>query len=256
MIRVLIVEDEPLAVVKLKGMVEKLFNDLLVVGETDSVESTLNWLAQNTNPDLIFMDIHLGDGLCFNIFEKTKLDCPVIFTTAYDHYAIKAFKTNSIDYLLKPIEEEELKGAIEKFKRLQNGAKQPVFETQMIDAVKRALFAKEYKDRFIVKVGEHIRIIPINEVLYFFSFQKGTFLRTKQGKNYLLELSLEKLEEQVDPKIYFRINRKYMVCLDGISDIISVSSSRLKLKMPLQEEDDLVVSRERISEFRTWLEGK
>jgi DNA-binding LytR/AlgR family response regulator len=257
MIRVLIVEDEPLASSQLKKVLSRLYSDITVAGETDSVESTVSWLTRNLRPDLIFMDIQLGDGLSFDIFGQTNVSSPVIFTTAYDQYAIKAFKTNSIDYLLKPIDEQELKGAIEKFRRLKNLPEtQALPDARTIEAVKKLLFAPNYKDRFVVKIGDHIRMVPVSEVHYFFSFQKGTFLRTNQGKNYLIEQSLDKLEELLDPAKFFRINRKYTVCIDSITDMIAVSSNRIKLKTTFQEEDDLVVSRERIKEFREWLEGK
>jgi DNA-binding LytR/AlgR family response regulator len=254
---ILIVEDEQFAALRLEQLIKGILPDGIHLELVSSVAAAVSWLQNHPAPDLLFLDVHLGDGLSFEIMDRIKVTAPVIFTTAYDQYAIKAFKLNSIDYLLKPIDETELKNAIKKFQNL-NKAQAP--EISMPDysqwmQVMQQLQKPAYKDRFTAKVGPRIKIVQQADILYFYSFQKGTFIRTTDGRNYLIENTLEWVEEVVDPSAFFRINRKYVIALAHIADIITESSSRLKLKMPHQEEDDLIVARERVKEFREWIEG-
>jgi DNA-binding LytR/AlgR family response regulator len=253
-LKVLIVEDEPLAAAQLAAQLAAIRPDVQVVAVCDTVRSTVEWLKNNEAPGLMFFDIHLGDGICFEVFDQIKTESPVIFTTAYDQYALKAFKVNSIDYLLKPIDRAELAAALQKFDNTE-GTGRNVFSPDFIEKLMLAANPEPYKKRFLVKVGVHIRMADVADILYFYSYSKGTYLKMKDGKDYLIDQSLEVLEEQVDPKIFFRINRKYLIALKSINDVITYSNSRLKLKIALASEDDFLVAREKVKEFKTWLEG-
>ncbi len=252
--RILIVEDEPLAAAQLAAQLVVLEPDATIVGVCDTVKSAVEWLNSNEAPDLSFFDIHLGDGLSFEIFEHVKFNDPVIFITAFDQYAIQAFKVNSIDYLLKPVEPNELEKALQKFNNLTSPKTSNV-TSQVIEDIISSLGKRKYKERFLVKVGTHLRIIDIEDVLYFYSFQKGTFVKLTDGKDYLLDQSLELLEELVDPTIFFRINRKYLLAFKSINDVISYSNSRLKLKVQFPHDNDFLVAREKVKSFKSWLEG-
>ena len=247
----IIIEDERLSAERLAGMVSRLFPDFVLVKTFDSVKSAVKWLSNNEHPALGFFDIQLADGLSFEIFEQVQLQFPVIFTTAFNEYAIRAFKVNSIDYLLKPIDEAELKASIQKF-RLGHG--KPVeLETNAI-AKTLQILTNSYKSRFLIKVGEHLRMITVDEILMFVSIEKSTYLRTNSGRDYGIDFTLEQLEGLIDPKLFFRINRKYLISLKSIQDIITYSTSRLKLKLTVTTDEDIIVSRERVSEFKSWLE--
>lgn len=206
------------------------------------------------------MDIQLGDGLSFEIFQKTEIKCPVIFTTAYDEYAVRAFKVNSIDYLLKPIDADELRAAIEKFKNLQK----PIQKAGTITHQNLTLLEKamqllgqqpQYKNRFVIKIGEHLKYIPTDSIDFFFSREKATYLQTKDNKRFVIDYPLDQLEKMMDPKDFFRINRAYLVCLTAIQDIITYSSSRLKTVLRNSPEPDIVVSRDKVQSFKDWLDG-
>lgn len=252
--KVLIIEDEPLAAAQLAALLAQIKPGAEIAGVCDTVESAIKWFTTNTQPDLAFFDIQLGDGLSFEIFNKVEIKMPVIFTTAYDQYALQAFKVNSIDYLLKPIDKEELSNAIRKFENLQVN-----YNTQLPAEMIRDLISsvgkQTYKKRFIVKIGTHLRAINTSEIRYFYSFQKGTFLKATDGRNYLLDQTLEVIEQLIDPEQFFRINRKYLVGIDSITDMHAYSNSRLKIKVMNQEEDDFLVAREKVKAFKDWLEG-
>ena len=213
----------------------------------ESVDDAVNWFSQNQKPDLIFMDIQLDDGISFEIFDAVKIDCPVIFTTAYNEYAIRAFKVNSVDYLLKPIEQEALDTAIQKFKKLFGMTGD--FETKLAKVFGQ--ISAKYKSRFFVKVGIRYQSIPVENICCFFVEGRSTFLRTKQDKSYDLDYSLEQLQNMVDPGQFFRINRNYLVNINCIDEIISYSTNRLKLKVGKTE---LIVSREKVAEFKRWMD--
>ena len=251
----LVIEDEKLAADRLIGLVKELDSGFELVGKTDSVKSSVRWLQNNVAPDLILMDIHLADGISFKIFELIKVEVPVIFTTAYNEYAIRAFKVNSIDYLLKPIDRDDLQKAIDKFNHLfQKPEEKVVYDSGVMEKLIQ-MFSNSYKARFVVRVGEHLRHISIEEVAFFHSMEKETYLSTFTGKSYGLEYSLDQLEELTDPKSFFRINRKYLISLKSIKDIIAYSGSRLKIKINDQNDDETLVSREKVAEFKNWLEG-
>ncbi|NOX46564.1 MAG: response regulator transcription factor [Chlorobi bacterium] len=249
---VLIIEDERLAAERLESLIKQYDADINVVGFCDSVSASVKWFNSNPAPDLAFLDIQLADGLSFEIFEQTIVDCPVIFTTAFDEYAIKAFKVNSIDYLLKPIDLEELSAAIEKFKKTQRPEAVPQ-QHQVFDKVLQML-SHNYKKRFVIKVGEHIRSIPVENILYFYSYEKATFLHTSDNRNYVIDYPLEQLEDLVDPGLFFRVNRKYMIAMNSFDDIISYSNSRLKVELLHSDDQDVIVAREKVKEFKNWLD--
>ena len=247
----LIIEDEKIAAERLKELVKRYDETIDVLGVLQSVRESVCWLETGTNVDLIFMDIQLADGISFEIFEKTIVRSPIIFTTAYDEYALKAFKVNSIDYLLKPIDFDELCRAIEKYKSNQ---KMNLHPAHVFDNVLKQL-TREYKTKFVVKVGEHIKVILSEHVQFFSVIEKSTFLHTGSGRDYAVNYSLEHLEELLDPKQFFRINRKYILAFTAIKDIVSYSNTRLQIKLDRgKTEEDLIVSRERVKAFKSWLE--
>jgi DNA-binding LytR/AlgR family response regulator len=249
--RILIIEDEKPAARLLQRKVEKL--GLHVETLLHSVEEALHWFTANEHPDLIFLDIQLSDGLSFEIFEKIEIKSAVIFTTAFDEYALRAFKLNSIDYLLKPIDEEDLEIAITKFK---NQFQKSSISSLDFEAIKRMLVnptEKTYKQRFTIKIGEHLKMISIEEVECFFSENKGTYLHTIDNRDYLLDVTLEQLETELNPKDFFRVSRKFIIPLKTIKDIVVYSNSRLKVILPTYKADEVIVSRERVNDFKEWL---
>lgn len=247
----LIVEDEKVAAVRLSGLIKKYDSTIDILGIVQSVKNAVQWINTHQAPDLIFMDIQLADGLSFEIFEQTIVKTPVVFTTAYDEYALKAFKVNSIDFLLKPIDQDELDNAINKFKENITPKEIP---TQVFDSILLSL-TKKYKIKFVVKVGEHIKVFTIKDVQCFYSMEKYTFLQNNSGRDYAINYTLDQLEDLLDPAQFFRINRKFIVTLTAISDIISYSNSRLLVKLNSNESDDLIVSREKVQDFKIWLEN-
>jgi DNA-binding LytR/AlgR family response regulator len=253
--KILIVEDEPLAAAQLAANIAGIKPDAQIMAVCDTVKSTVTWLQNNPAPDLSFFDIQLGDGLSFEIFEKVDFRQPVIFITAFNQYAIQAFKVNSIDYLLKPIDRNDLERALTKYDNLLQ-PKTSGITTQMLEEIISSLKKKPFKERFLVKVGTHLRIVETKDVLYFYSLQKGTYLKLNDGKDYLLDNSLEQVEEVVDTSTFFRINRRYLVSLKSITDVITYSNSRLKLKVQQPIDDEFLVAREKVKEFKEWLEGR
>ena len=249
---ILIIENEKPAADKLRRLLQKIDVNIIIVGITETVEGTVNWLQNNPSPDLILIDIQLDDGLCFEIFETIKVDTPVIFTTAYDEYVLQAFKVNSVDYLLKPIEENALRKALDKFK---------TFHFKLSGDILKKLFSeidKQYKNRFLIKIGTRYKSIQVNEICCFYILERATFIRTFSGKEYSVDYSLDHLQKIVDPYIFFRINRNCMVSVNAISEILSYSSSRLQLKLnekvPSIDEDYLVVSRDKVTGFKRWID--
>ena len=249
---VLIIEDEKPAARRLNRMLAKL--NLEVQQMLHSVEESLNWLQNNDHPDLIFLDIQLSDGLSFDIFEEIEVKSAIIFTTAYDEYALKAFKLNSIDYLLKPLDEDDLKIALDKFN--DNRPKQIDVQVNLDDIRKLLVnpVDRKFKKRLTIKVGQHIKIIPIDEVECFYSENKSTYIHTKEKRNHLLDHSLEHWQEQLNPEYFFRVNRTFIVHINAIKDIIAHSNSRLKLVLNSYNETEIIVSRERVKEFKNWID--
>lgn len=249
-LRILIIEDEKPAARLLERKIEKM--GYQVLEKLTSVEEAVNWLKQEEEPDLIFLDIQLSDGLSFEIFDQVVVKSAIIFTTAYDAYALRAFKLNSIDYLLKPITEPDLKGAIDKF----NEQRASFFAfTEQLNLFKSFLSAapKENKERFVIKIGSQLKIIPIGEIACFLSTNKITYLKTKEGRDYILDNSLDEIEKTIEIEQFFRISRKHIVALDAIKDITAYTNSRLILNLKVDLEDELIVSREKVTDFKQWL---
>jgi DNA-binding LytR/AlgR family response regulator len=247
---VLIVEDEHLAAEKLEKMLLTADPEIKIQAKLESVIDSINWLSSHDRPDLIFLDIQLDDGISFEIFDSIKLDVPIIFTTAYDQYAIKAFQVNSVDYLLKPIEEGSLRKAIEKFKSIYQTTH---FQLEKINTLYNQI-VNNYKTRFFVKIGNHFHSVSINEIQCFLIRERATFLRTVAGKTYDLDYSLDQVQKLVDPNLFFRINRNYLIHIDSIQDIYSYSSNRLSVKLKMLDHLDMIVSREKVADFKKWLD--
>jgi len=248
---VIIIEDEKPAARLLQRKLQKL--DIVAATMLHSVEQAVEWFNKNEHPDLIFLDIQLSDGLSFEIFEKVTISSAIIFTTAYDEYALRAFKLNSIDYLLKPIDEDDLEAAVNKFKQHQPKAQPLALD---FDQIKRMLSnpaEKAYKKRFTIKMGQHLKMINVEDAECFYSENKGTYIHTADGRDYLLENTLEQLEAELDPKHFFRVSRKFIVHINTIKDIVVYSNSRLKVILPTYNDDEVVVSRERVNDFKEWL---
>jgi DNA-binding LytR/AlgR family response regulator len=249
MYKILIIEDEAPAARRLEKLILQLDSKISIVGILDSVEETLAWLRQEPNPDLIFSDIQLADGLSFQIFESFPILCPIIFATAYDEYAIKAFQHHSIDYLLKPIDPVHLQKAWNKYLAL-NQSNAPTNLTAMLEAINNKV---DYKERFLIKQGDQFKYIKTTEVAYFFSSEGYSFLMDKKGKKFIVDDKLDQLESQLDPKQFYRINRKFIIDESAILKISSYFNSRLILKLNPDPKQEVIVSRERVQEFKRWL---
>jgi len=247
---IIIIEDEKPAARLLHRKVEKL--GLQVNKMLHSVEESIEWFQTNPHPDLIFLDIQLSDGLSFEIFDKVDIKSAVIFTTAYDEYALKAFKLNSVDYLLKPIDEDDLEIAIDKFKLRTPKNENPQFDFEQI----KSMFSvdKIYKSRFTVKIGQHLKVIMLDEIECLYSENKGTYLHTTDNRDYLIDTTLELLEKELDPKQFYRISRKFIIPLKSIKEIVLYSNSRLKVILPTYKQDEVIVSREKVSDFKEWID--
>lgn len=248
--KVLIIEDEKPAADKLVRLLNNQEYPIEILSTLTSVTESLNWLQKNLSPDLIFMDIQLEDGTCFDIFEAMKISIPVIFTTAYDQYALKAFKVNSVDYLLKPVDPGELKMALQKYVTTH-------FQSNNLLQLEAALkqLPKNRKERFLVKVGDHFKSIPTTDINCFYIEERCTFLNCREGKSYGIDYSLDKVEEMVNPDRFFRVNRNFIVNFSSICDVLSYSSSRLKVKLTGVDNNQLIlVSRERVRGFKDWMD--
>lgn len=255
MMKVLIIEDEAPAAKRLTKLLQDYDAAIEVLDQLDSVKNAVHWLQSHEHPELIFMDIQLADGLSFEIFDYVEIEVPVIFTTAYDEYALQAFKVNSIDYLLKPLDAEAISKAFAKLDKLRGTTETAVPTIKQI-ASAMSMVSNQYKNRFLIKTGEHIKSLSVDDIDYFFSRDKATFCHTKEAKNYLLDYSLDQLDTMLNPKDFFRINRKFIIALRSVKDIISYTNSRLKIVFHHpQYNEEVIVSRDRVGEFKQWLDG-
>jgi two-component system LytT family response regulator len=254
---VLIVEDETPAVEKLERYLQKYNPNIKVAGVCDSIESSVSWLEQNQSTiDLIFMDIQLKDGLSFKIFQEVKVEKPVIFITAYNEYALEAFKVNSIDYLLKPVTFSDLTASLQKLESLRG---QLVMNDAKIEKIKSLAgegSAKTFKHRFMVKVGDHIRSVTADQILFFFADGRDVYLVTQQLRKFIIDFTLESLEEVLEPKTFFRVNRTYILNIHYIHDVVMYSNSRLKVSTQPAWDKEIIVSREKVGEFKEWFDGR
>lgn len=249
---VLIIEDEQPAAKRLANLVRECRPQANLLAAIDSVENAVSWLASNLAPDLIFMDIQLADGLSFDIFNQTNIQSPVIFTTAYDQYALKAFKVNSVDYLLKPIDPVELESAFTKFDQVFG--KKVNYDLQAIQQLIQSMSKPQYKERFLVRVGQQMIYILVIEVCYFYSEDGLAYAKTGDGKKHLVDYTLEQLEESLNPADFFRINRKIITHINSIVKIAPYFNSRLKLEIKPKTDFEVIVSRERVNDFKKWLD--
>lgn len=250
---VLIVEDEEQAAKKMRRMLKDLLPEAFIHGAIESVEDAVEWIRDNPSPDLIFMDIHLADGLSFEIFTRTEVRSPVIFTTAYDQYALRAFKLNSVDYLLKPIEKAELEKALLKYQTHFVQSRGPCGENERYIAAKSD-YENKFKERFISKIGDKIVAVDTEDVLYAHSENKATWLCNREGKRFLIDFSLEQLEELLNPKLFFRLNRQYISRFEGVEKMVSYSNSRMKICLKKCDDTDIVLSREKTRSFKEWID--
>ena len=252
---VVIIEDEHLTAERIASLLGKIDPDISIMAVMDTVRRSVEWFESGQKPDLVFMDIQLADGLSFDIFSMVPVEAPVIFITAFQEYAIKAFKVNSVDYLLKPVSEEDLRMALAKFRRYHNRELSvPLIGGELLRNI-REMIGKPYKSRFMVRIGEHIRTVDVEHVLYFFSLQKGTYLHSEDHRNYAIDFTLGQLEEILDPVLFHRINRRYLISHRSIRDMINLSSSKIKVSLVDSDEDDIYISRDRMSSFKEWLDS-
>jgi DNA-binding LytR/AlgR family response regulator len=251
MIRTLIIEDEAPAADRLGKMLREIEPSIEIVGTIESVSASVRWFENHPQPDLLMLDIQLADGLSFDIFKRITIDSFVIFTTAYDEYAIKAFELNSIDYLLKPVDRLKLGISLEKFKKLR-GEKTSFDIQAVLEAMDLA--RKKYKRRFAVNVGTKIKSLETSQIAYFYSLEKNTFLCTREDRHYPVDYALDRLEKLLDPRYFFRINRQYMVHYHAIEKINILSRSRVSIQTNPPVKELLLVSTARTHEFRSWLD--
>jgi DNA-binding LytR/AlgR family response regulator len=251
--KVIIIEDETLAAQRLKQMIFEYDNSIEILAELESVEESVEWFTNNAEPDLIFLDIHLEDDLSFAIFEKVNIKAPIIFTTAFDEYAIKAFKLKSIDYLLKPIVQAELAAALKKYEEMTD-SKKPVHDLQKLYEM---IIEKkpEYRERFSVAFGQKIKTFTTNDIAYFMSQEGATFAILKNNVSYPIDLSLDKLMNELNPKFFFRINRQMVVHIDAVKEVIVYPKSRLKIDIQ-PPMNDVFVSIDKVTPFKEWFGGK
>lgn len=255
--KILIVEDEELAVKKLQKTLFSVDESAEVVAVTDSIKGTVEWLQSNQAPDLILMDIELSDGQSFEIFNLMPVRTPVIFTTSYDEYALKAFKVNSIDYLLKPIQKEELQAALDKFKQMNAAASADpnadVNISNLIKELQQKLQPKEYRKRFLVKQAQKLVSIDVNDIAYFYSDGRLNFFKTGDNKKYVVDYTMDELEDMLDPDKYFRTSRSFYVSVDCIDQIHDYFGNRLLLHLSPVVDKEVLVSREKVMDFKRWM---
>ncbi len=250
--KLLIIEDEFHAAQRLQKLIKQILDKHEILAVIDSVEDAVEWFSEHPSPDLIFMDIQLADDLSFSIFQKVEVNAPVIFTTAFDQYSLKAFKVNSIDYLLKPIDEVELADAIGKYQKINKlgmTASMATF-TKLIESVN---LQKAYKERFLIKQKDSYSFVLADEIAFFYSEDSVTFLVSETGKRYVFDATLSSIEKEVDPKKFFRINRKQLVHIKSIDRISAHFNNRLKLKLKQGSDVDTLVSRDKVPSFKNWL---
>jgi len=255
MIQTLIIEDEPAAAKRLQKMLLDISPDFQVIDTLVSIKSAVNFFRANSAPALIFMDINLADGNSFEIFKQVSITAPIIFTTAYDQFALDAFKVNSVDYLLKPIKRNELEAAIDKFNKLHLQPKQPQIDIQQLLADLQQP-KPQYKERFVVRFGEHIKTIATSDIAYCYTENRGNYAMTKDGKRFPLDNTLDQLESLLDPKHFFRINRQFIISLSAIAGMSTHTKARVFITLQPPAKQETIVSSERAAAFKAWLAGE
>ena len=254
--KILIIEDEAPAARQLTKMLLQSDPSIVVIEVIDSIEASVKWLQTFPAPDAVFMDIQIADGLSFDIFNHVEIACPVVFTTAFDQYAIKAFKVNAIDYLLKPIDEDELSMTLEKVRNRKSETHlPPQYNADLMQNLMFQLQKKDFKERFLTKSGQNFSPIEVADIAYFFSADGLTQCSVFNAKKHIIENSLDELEQLLNPKFFFRINRKLIINIKCIQKISPHFNSRLKLELTPQYSEDIFVARERVNDFKAWLGG-
>lgn len=249
--RVLIVEDEQFAFEKLEIMLAKIDSNIEIIGHAKTISAAVEVIQQQKQIDLALFDIQLSDGLSFSIFDRVEINFPIIFTTAYDNHAIRAFKHNSVDYLLKPIRLPDLQYALDKFDKIWK----PQNNIENLEKDYKNRIEEDYKERFTVKIGNHIKMLKSEEISCFYSLDKGSFVISNSDNNYLIDYSLDHLMNKLNPEYFFRVNRKFIININSIKDIMAYSNSRLKINLKTKTEEDIIVSREKVKLFKKWIEG-
>lgn len=258
--KVYIIEDEIPAAEKVERLLKRYDENIEVIGRAMSVKQAVDWVKNDGEADLLFMDIQLTDGLSFDIFKEVNLEIPVVFTTAYNEYAIEAFKANGIDYLLKPISFEAISESIDKFKslknRLQDQGQAEVNSIIDLQSALQMLSKRDYKTRFMVKIGEHIKSVTTDTIDLFYAEGRNAYIVTNEGRRLIIDYKLETLEEMLDPKKFFRVNRTFIVEIDSIKDVLVYSNSRLKIILKHNFDREIIVSREKVNAFKVWFDGE
>ncbi|KIC94901.1 LytR/AlgR family response regulator transcription factor [Flavihumibacter solisilvae] len=256
--KVLIIEDEDLAVRKLQKTLQSVDSNAEVVGVTDSIRSSVKWLQDNQAPDLILMDIELADGQSFEIFDKVDVNSTVIFTTSYDEYALKAFKVNSVDYLLKPVQKEDLEAALEKFRKMKQllgvGESQGNLNVDsLVKELQQRLQPREFRKRFLVKQGQKLVSVEVDDIAYFYSDGRVNFFKTKDNRKFIVDYTMDELEDMLDPDRYFRISRSFYVSIESVDQIHDYFGNRLLLNLQPIVDKEAIVSREKVGDFKKWM---
>jgi DNA-binding LytR/AlgR family response regulator len=255
MIKILMLEDEEPAAKRLQKLIKETGEEVEILAVIDSIAGAKTWLQKHPAPDLILVDIHLSDGNSLQIFKEINVPSPLIFVTAYDEYALQAFKLNSIDYLLKPVKKEELYSALEKFKRQKSKEQTPLNITKLLEAMQQPV-ADKYRDRFVIRYGEHIKTIETKDAAYFYTEARANFLITTDGKRYVVDFNLDQLEQMLNPQLFFRINRQFIISLQSIDEMTAWTKARVLIKLRPPSKHETIVSTERSPEFKKWLAGE
>ena len=250
---ILIIEDEPLAVQKLTMLLHEIAPQTNIVGQTDGIESSVEWLQTHPAPDLVLMDIELSDGQSFDIFNQIEVTSPVIFTTSYDEYAIQAFRVNSVDYLLKPIKADDLTRALQKYERQTRSSAPQLDITRLVQELQRQSQPREYRTRFLVKQGQRLLPIETDTIAYFFVDDGLSLFCTHDRNRHMVDYSLEDLEQMLDPKAFFRVNRQFILSVRAVAQIHTHFNGKLKLHLSPPTDKEVMVSRERVNDFKDWL---
>jgi DNA-binding LytR/AlgR family response regulator len=252
--KVLIIEDEPFAQKELARLLKETGREIRVLDMIDSVEDSISWLQSNPEPELIFLDIQLADGLSFEIFNQVKIQAPVIFTTAFDEYAIEAFKLNSIDYLLKPIKPDDLGKALSKLDSFKEQFKSGAYISEEQVQQLLRITKKEYKQRYMIKTGDTVKSIQTSDVAYFYAEENVVFLKKSSGERFIIDHTMEKVEKEIDPDEFFRISRGYIIHIDAIKKVSKYFNNRLSLELEPAADDTVIISRLKVAAFLQWLD--
>lgn len=253
--RVIIIEDEQPTAQRLAKLLNEIDAEIEILAIHDSVESSINWFRNNDEPDLIFQDVHLTDGSGFEIYNQVKLNCPVIFITAYDQYALQAFNVNSLDYMLKPVQKQDLENGLERYRQIYTNKSELHFDYSKL-AQEINTGTTNYQKRFVVRFGQTIKAINIEEIAYFFAVNSNIFFTTFEGRQYPVEQSLDKLEKILNPNEFYRINRQFIISFTSIKEMYTYSKSRVKIVLNPPSEYETIASTERSGAFKKWLSGK